>query len=203
MSPRCKSELRKRILAARDALAAIDRSIGSAAACRRLLSDIRYVEARSIHLFHPFGSELDTRPLIGESWLAGKTVVMPETDAKNRRLVHRVVSSFADLAPGYRGILEPLGSCEEFDIARLDLVVVPGCCFDRFGGRMGYGGGFYDRFLGATQAVRVALAFDEQVVASVPRCDHDLGVDALVTPGGVVECDRDYRPPCIVKIEHP
>ena len=94
-----------------------------------------------------------------------------------------------DLVPGFMDIPEPTASCEPVDPQEVDLVLVPGVAFDRQGNRLGYGGGYYDRFLQQCAAPRVALAFATQLVDHVPTEPHDLRVHAVVTDEEVIRIE--------------
>jgi 5-formyltetrahydrofolate cyclo-ligase len=88
-----------------------------------------------------------------------------------------------DTAPGHRGIPEPRPDVSRVTVEAIDWVLVPGVAFDLAGGRLGYGGGFYDRLLPLLRpgTPRIAGAFDAQVVAHLPAAPHDLPVDCIVT----------------------
>jgi 5-formyltetrahydrofolate cyclo-ligase len=96
------------------------------------------------------------------------------------------------LQPGCYGILEPTSAQVVIEPARLDLALVPGSVFDRCGARLGYGGGFYDRFLSqdAPQALRIGLSFEIQLVDQVPTEVHDQFMDILVTEEQLYDCRR-------------
>jgi 5-formyltetrahydrofolate cyclo-ligase len=93
-----------------------------------------------------------------------------------------------DLAPGYCGILEPAADAAPASPDEFDVILVPGIAFDQSCCRLGHGGGFYDRLLPqlAPGALTIGIAFDEQVVDSLPREEHDVPVDVLVTPTRVL-----------------
>lgn len=193
-----KRALRKRVLAARDALGPAEREARSAALRERVLSLPLWKRARTVHLFAPFGSEVDTVPLIRALLAEKRRALLPRV-APGRVLEHCLVESEEDLAPGAYAIPEPGRHCVEVEPDEVDLVLVPGVAFDRSGGRLGYGGGFYDAFLGACPAPRVALAFALQIVPVVPREGHDLLVHALVTDEElvIVAPDRVEPPPVL------
>ena len=94
----------------------------------------------------------------------------------------------ARIVAGYRGLPEPDARCERVAASSIDWVLVPGIAFDRSGGRLGYGGGYYDRLLPAlpARAARVAGAFSAQIVDAVPSAPHDITMDTVVTEAGVV-----------------
>lgn len=180
-----KHALRRRILALRDALDADTLRQRSAAVRERLCALEVYRAAKTVHLFMPFGSEPDTRLILEDLWARKVRAVLPRV-APDRRLDHLAVTGWDELEPGAYGIGEPVAGCPAVDPAEVELICVPGVAFDRRGGRLGYGGGYYDRFLEACPAPRVALAFALQIVPEVPREDHDLLVDTIVTDRGVI-----------------
>lgn len=180
-----KRALRREILAARDRLTAGDVAQRSERILGHLESLPEFRAAQTVHLFVSFGTEVDTGPIFEALWRRGARTVAPRV-LPGRRLEHRVVSAPEDLEPGFRSIPEPRLSCPLVSPEVLDLVLLPGLAFDRSGHRLGYGGGYYDRFLPACPAPRVALAFSLQIVEAVPREPHDLRADVVVTDAEVI-----------------
>ncbi len=177
--------LRQRILAARDTLAPEVRREWSAAICARLWEIPAVAAARAIMVYVSFRSEVETGIFIGEALKRGVTVVVPRTEVKAKQLaVYRLNDPARDLRPGYCGILEPDPTrVQPIDPAAIEVVILPGSVFDWAGGRLGYGGGYYDRFLAqqAPQALRIAVAYGMQVVEEVPVLAHDMRLHWLVT----------------------
>ncbi len=179
-----KLELRQRVLAIRDAVPPALRSTASDAIVARILARPDFLSARAVLLTLPFGSEWDTLALVRAAIAAGKTVAMPRVDKVSRMLaLHAIVDPVRDVATGFRDIPEPLPACPALSRDAIDFVLVPGVAFDRNGRRIGYGGGYYDRLLPllSPRAVRVAGAFEVQIVDRVPDAPHDVAVDAIVT----------------------
>lgn len=179
-----KRALRAAVLATRDALPPDTRRFAAKAIVRALLATPSFSAARTVLLTLPFGSEWDTRPIALAALAAGKTVVLPRVDAARRRLDLGVVRDLdTDVIAGYRGIPEPRPETEQMTPAELDWVLVPGLAFDLAGGRLGYGGGYYDRLLAELHpnVPRVAGLFALQVVTAVPTGSLDRPVDCLVT----------------------
>jgi 5-formyltetrahydrofolate cyclo-ligase len=188
-----KLALRRQILALRDAMPAALRAAASEAIASGIRAHPGFASARTVLLTLPFRNEWDTLPLVRDALAAGKTVAMPRVDAPTRMLVlHAVVDADRNVVAGYQGIPEPLPECPLVAREAIDFVLVPGVAFDREGRRLGYGGGYYDRLLPqlAARAVRVAGAFDLQLVARVPAAPHDVAVDAIVTESGVLAIRR-------------
>lgn len=180
-----KRNVRGEVLAARDALAAVDRRAMSAAIAARAL-DLPEL-AGVVMAFWSFGSEVDTGPIIEGLRARGSTVALPRVEGS--AAVPVVYEPGGEMRASGFGAMEPVGG-RVLDAAELDAVVVPGVAFDRSGRRIGYGGGFYDRLLpGLRPGVpSIALAFALQVVAEVPEGGMDRRIDAIVTEAAVIRC---------------
>ncbi len=130
--------------------------------------------------------------MIAKRLSQGKAVALPRTIIAQRQLECFQISSLDDLVTGAYSIMEPDPErCPRVDPSELDIVIVPGSVFDRRGGRLGYGGGYYDRFLSkdAPQALRIALAFSFQVQDNnIPLQPHDELMDYIVTEKEIIHC---------------
>lgn len=193
--------LRHERLAARDQLNPISRCEKSCRIHRRLLASQSAEASEHFFLYIHFRSEVETLPLLNRLLDAGKTVSVPLTLRREGRLAAvRVTDPVRQLRPGCFGILEPAAkqvAQAAVSPATIDIAVVPGSVFDCRGGRLGYGGGFYDRFLSrdAPQALRVGLAFAMQLADQVPLEPHDQLMDMLVTEEQLYECRRNRHAP--------
>lgn len=184
-----KTELRKALIAARDAMSAASRNRASQLIQKKIADDPACREARAVMAYCSFGSELDTRPFLEATLAAGKMLVLPRVDQAGKSLkLYRVTDLTADLQAGKWGILEPKPDEERrVEIGSVDFVLIPGVAFDAQCHRLGYGAGFYDRLFGDAQRAgvqlprRVAGAFDCQIVASVPVSETDLPVNSVMT----------------------
>jgi len=188
-----RTALRTKILAARNSLPPEERQRKSRTIAERLLALPEFAGARSIFAYVSFRSEVETLDLIARCLKKGAVVSVPLTlPAEYRLLAHAITDPSRDLVPGYCGIPEPLPTLPLMDPASIEVVVVPGSVFDVHGGRLGYGGGYYDRFLqsAAPQALRIGLAFDLQVVAAVPLESHDQQLDYLITETRTIHLER-------------
>ena len=180
-----RHELRKRILGQRDSLSLEERRENSKRIINHLWEIEGFSSAKNIMLYINFRSEVETMPLIEACRQKNIQVTAPLTIVKPPRLIpYPITDPEKDLRPGYYDIPEPDSDrLTPWDPAHIDVVLLPGSVFDLHGGRLGYGGGFYDRFLSqeAPQALRIALAFEMQIVDKVPVQDHDIPVHYLVT----------------------
>jgi 5-formyltetrahydrofolate cyclo-ligase len=193
---RDKAELRAALLEARAAILPAVRETLSAAICGRAVVLPVFRAAGTVHAYVGVASEVRTLPLLEAAWGAGKRVVCPRIGIGGR-LEARRVRSVGDLVPGARGLREPdpettaLVPAEE-----IDLVVVPAVGFDRHGARLGFGEGYYDRFLSTTDASRLGLAFSLQIVERIPQGPGDEPVHWIVTERETIECrGRGPSPP--------
>jgi 5-formyltetrahydrofolate cyclo-ligase len=175
-----KRDIRRSVLHERDALPEEDRRAGSAAITERVMALPELRSTRTVMAFWSFGSEVDTSGLIEGLHAAGKRVVLPRVDG--REVVAVVYVPGDPTAATSFGAMEPM-SAEIVRPTEIDVVIAPGVAFDPNGGRVGYGGGFYDRFLRTVRADTpvIGLAFAVQLVDEIPRGEHDRLVDVVVT----------------------
>jgi len=188
-----KLALRQRTLAIRDAMPAEAHRAASDAIAARILALPEFATARAVLLTFPFRSEWDTLPVFRAALAAGKAAAVPRVDVRTRMLeLHSVCEPERDIGPGHRGVPEPGRHCPRIDNAEIDFVLVPGVAFDAEGRRLGYGGGYYDRLLPLLnpRVVRVAGAFDLQIVERVPAAQHDVAIDAVVTESRTLSARR-------------
>jgi 5-formyltetrahydrofolate cyclo-ligase len=187
---RAKRDIRRRVLAARDAIDASQRAVDADAVTDRLLALPEIVAARSALAFWSFGSEIPTQPLIDVLDGRGATVALPAiVDGDLEARVYRPGDPTTATTFGAR---EPADG-RRLDPAQLDVIVTPAVAYDRSGRRVGYGGGFYDRFLPTTRegAFRVGVGWSVQLLdEDLPSGAFDLRVDAIVTPDEIVRCSR-------------
>ncbi|MDY6825747.1 MAG: 5-formyltetrahydrofolate cyclo-ligase [Bacillota bacterium] len=189
-----KKELRRLIIDRRDRLSDEQINAKSFQIAERLFSLPAYQSAETVMFFISFGSEVVTRPMVERVIEEGKTALAPKTKPKSRELIpSRILDWEEDLAPGSYGIPEPKeGKLRPYLPDVIDLLIVPGVAFDNDGNRLGYGGGYYDRFfpLLKSNVPLVALAFEIQIVPSVPVESWDRPVDFIITESKVINASR-------------
>ena len=189
-------KLRKDVLLQRDKLSRIDQQTRSKRIMERIIQTTWFQSAANIFVYVDFRSEVITRPLIDYMLNHGKTVIVPVTLLKEKDLLAVTVTDpNRELSPGYCSILEPIEEIREtqrFSPDLIDIIFLPGSVFDERGGRMGYGGGYYDRFVSrkAPQALRVGLAFALQMVKEAPLQAHDELLNYVVTEEQIVKGSR-------------
>ncbi|WP_144511086.1 5-formyltetrahydrofolate cyclo-ligase [Bacillus sp. FJAT-22090] len=136
--------------------------------------------------------EVDTKGIIQQLWKMGKTVVVPKCTSKDRSMTFYKIESYDQLETVYMQLLEP-NPLLTTKVAReeIDLLVVPGIVYSKKGCRIGYGGGYYDRFLMNYAGQTMSLAFDFQIVEKVMREPFDLPVDTIITNKEIIPCKRN------------
>ena len=184
-----KKTLRRRYRALREALTAEEVATASVELCRRLASWAPLREARLVLTYVAFRNEPDLSALVellpSVRWAApcveGDRLVVREYDP-------------ASLCRHAFGMLEPDAGSAQVDPSGLDIALVPGVAFDTQGGRLGFGKGYYDRFLIATTALRVGVTHDCCLVDRVACTESDQPMDWIATPTRLIECARPGRP---------
>lgn len=142
-----------------------------------LFESAAYREAKSLYAYIAFNQEVRTRPIIARAWADGKRVAVPKVADGAMRFIW--LDGFDRLAEGCFGVEEPVDDAPVADDATA-LVLVPGLAFDAYGHRVGYGGGYYDRWLDAHPGhPTVALLYDFQLVDKLETEEHDIAVDQL------------------------
>ncbi|MCM1267605.1 MAG: 5-formyltetrahydrofolate cyclo-ligase [Bacteroidales bacterium] len=197
-----KREVRLRALAARDALPAQERKRYSEEILQKVIRLEAYQAADALLTYVNFRSEVETEKLIEHAFDIGKAVFVPAVSGWEMEFFR--IASWNDLKSGYQGILEPKQEAENSyrtwreqrkGTQAATLLCLPGAAFDRQRHRIGYGGGYYDRYLSAlfaaqekTETIRTtALAYSCQVLAEIPQEAHDLQPERIVTEREIIE----------------
>lgn len=179
-----KRAVRRAAIERRDLLSAEERSTKSERIVEGVLSLPEVGAAGTVMAFWSFGSEVQTAALIHRLHEAGTRVVLPRVAEGD--IVGVAYAPGDPVTATTFGAMEPTGA-DVVPPEEVDVVIVPGVAFDRRGGRVGYGGGFYDRlFAKAPSVPAVAVAFAVQIVDEVPQGRSDRRVDAIVTEDEVI-----------------
>lgn len=184
-----KSDIRRRYLELRRALSHQDAAEKSAR-IRERLQDLKEFQQAEVVLSYISSkdNEVDTQVLIETLLASEKDVLVPFTGA-NRTLAWSPIRALSELAPATFGILEPRADCQRvMEPPAGAVVLVPGIAFARDGYRVGYGGGYFDRFLADFAGLKIGLAYDFQIVDSLPHAAHDVPVDIIVTESHIHRC---------------
>jgi 5-formyltetrahydrofolate cyclo-ligase len=177
-----KARLRKQFLDARDALSLDFIKITS----KEIQDNLRKVDffrtAKTIGAYYSIGSEVRTQDILQEILNAGKELALPKV-VKND-LVFKKISSFSELEQGNFSIMEPKDKCEI--VKNLDVVIVPAIALTKDGFRLGYGFGYYDRYLHGKKSKTIALSYAKQIIKSFPHDNNDVKINVIVTEDKVI-----------------
>lgn len=187
-----KNSIRKRILALRDGMSCEERMIYSKKITDTLLGLDAVWQANGILCFAGYKSEVQTAELMEELLASGKKVYLPRVNGEEMDFYR--IESPDDLEEGYKGIPEPKVKCKDI-YAGTDLentvMLMPGAVFAKDGSRIGYGKGFYDRYLAKYDIMeRIALCFSLQITESIPSDAHDKKASVIITEKGITECRK-------------
>lgn len=176
-----KSFLRKALLEKRGNIPLPLRRVKSHRILRTLSRELVFRRAEHVAFYYGITPEVETRSFL-EKVLKDKKIYLPRIDSKKSLALCRIRSLSRDLKKGAYNIREPRAFCKERPVRQMDIIIVPGVAFDKRGGRLGRGGGYYDRLLRqAPKVVKVGLCFREQIVKKVPMKAHDVKVDQVIT----------------------
>ena len=189
-----REALRQKILGARDGLSDKVRQAKSISVMQNFWTLQGMQQWSTLFIYVNFRSEVETLELIKKCINRDIRVAVPLVEASAVRMIPLLIKDpEQDLVPGYYNIPEPDPKKSlRLEPGEIDAAVIPGSVFDIHGGRLGYGGGYYDRFLlnDAPQAKRIGLAFELQVVDKVPLEPHDQPLDILITEERIVNITR-------------
>ncbi|MBT5311479.1 MAG: 5-formyltetrahydrofolate cyclo-ligase, partial [Verrucomicrobia bacterium] len=156
----------------------------SSAACRLILKSTVWQRASRVMLYVPMRGELNVNSLIENGLKDDKLITLPRFSVSKNAYEACGIDNLSDLVPGKFGVLEPPPDCQTMDTKQLDLAIVPGVAFAGLGGRLGRGGGFFDRLLTDIPAKKCGVCFEQQVYPDVPVERHDVKMDMIATPSG-------------------
>ena len=173
-----KKDIRKRVLKIRDGISKTEWETWSNMIYDKIVTHSFFLESKYIYCFVNYSNEVDTKRIIEHAWKLGKKVAVPKIH-DNEMLFH-VIHTYDELEEGFKGILEPV--TPPLNDIMNGLVIMPGVAFDKQKHRIGYGKGFYDRFLDQYPYLStIAIAFEKQVVEEIPVDEYDWNPDILIT----------------------
>lgn len=134
--------------------------------------------------------EVDTWNLIKKIWSQGKKAVVPKCEPKTKMMKFYEITSFDQLEIVYMHLHEPITHLTtEVPKEKIDCLIVPGLAYDRQGFRLGFGGGYYDRFLSDFKKSTLSLAFYMQIVEKIPTDDYDVPIEKIITEKEIINCN--------------
>ncbi len=189
-----KQELRKKLRARRNAIPAEQARTWSAAIVERIAASTAFQNADLLLLYAPIGSELDLLPLIPLAKARGIEVAFPVSHPDTCTLTFRILEDGAALVNGAYGIAEPDVNAREAIPTERTLCILPGLAFTPSGARIGYGKGYYDRFLQTFAGITAGAVYEKMLCKELPTEPHDLPVSLLFTERGMIRCHTRRAP---------
>lgn len=175
-----KKDIRKYFLDKRTSMAQSEVLEKSRQICDRLKQIPAILEASDIHVYYPIRNEVDIKSFIEWIWSQEKKVVMPRAIFKTRELENYYIISFGQLEETKYGLFEPR-KISPLHLGSPDVIIVPGVAFTADKYRLGYGGGFYDRFLRKSFSLKIGVAYENQLADKLPLEEHDHKLDMIAT----------------------
>ena len=186
-TPEMKREMRREYRQKRkdfntEAKKAADRII-----CKNITESLAFKTCDTLLTYAPMADETDIMPVAEEALRLGKKVYFPICNTESNTLSFRLVSDLSSLEEGHYGILTPPDTAPVYEKSSkaAALCLVPGLAFDSFGYRIGYGKGYYDRFLSDFSGIAAGAVYSQFVIPKVPRDKYDLAVDIIITERNV------------------
>ncbi|QKY69460.1 5-formyltetrahydrofolate cyclo-ligase [Lentibacillus sp. CBA3610] len=183
-----KTELRKDIIHRLNNLSLSERDRIEQSLTEHLVTSDIWKQSEVIGITVSHGMEWNTRSIIEKAWQEGKTVCVPKCWPRERQLDFRIIDYFNQLESVYYNLWEPKPD-ETGKVMKniIELLVVPGLLFDKNGYRIGFGGGYYDRFLIDFPNLKLSLAANRQIAEELPVEPFDIPVDEIITESGFIE----------------
>ena len=182
-----KVRLRKQIIEHMNSLSEEQYTTLSEQIAFSLYAQKEWAEAKTIGITLSMENEVNTYPIIEKAWEEGKKVVVPKCNKETRTMSFRKISNFDQLKTVYMNLREPIPELtEEVNADEIDLQIVPGVAYTERGERIGYGGGYYDRYLVHYKGKTLSLAYDFQMVKQIPVEPFDKNVEKIITEKGTM-----------------
>lgn len=186
-----KSHSRKEILAKLNSMPKDVHRKNTEKIIHRLMEDPLFAEAKTIGTTISAFPEVDTSMLIDHCWGIGKKVAVPKCMPSSRGMDFYILNDYNDLENVYMKLMEPrVDRCSYIAPDGIDLMIVPGVAFSKTGYRIGFGGGYYDRYLAAYAGSTASLAFELQLTESVAVESHDIPVQHIITENEWIDTAR-------------
>jgi len=181
-----KKSLRNLLLEKRDRTSFDLMKIASEKMQKKLKKINAFRNAQKIGVYYPIGSEILTQDIIQELLSNGKEVFLPKVIGDN--IEFRKILDFSSLEKDSFDIMEPKDDCKTDN--NLEVILVPTVGISPDGVRLGYGHGFYDRFLAKNKTTTISLTLEKQIVKNIPRSEHDIIIDWIVTEDRILKTQR-------------
>ncbi|WJE51723.1 5-formyltetrahydrofolate cyclo-ligase [Bacillus cereus] len=177
-----KVRLRKKIVGKMNSLSKEQHKTLSEQIVFSLYEQKEWRDAQTIGITLSMEHEVNTYVIIEQAWREGKKVVVPKCNRETRTMTFRQITNFDQLETVYMSLCEPIPALTvEVEANEIELLFVPGVAYTRRGERIGYGGGYYDRYLAEYERKTLSLAFDFQIVSYIPTEPFDQNVQKIIT----------------------
>ncbi len=176
-----KEDIRKYIFSQRKRLVFDEKKKMDELIYNSVINNRIFVNASVVFIYVSFNNEVDTHRIIEYALRLGKRVCVPRVINKQSGMKALFINSLSELVVSKFGILEPKDSENSSLPNEIDIAIIPGLAFDRIGGRIGYGGGFYDRFFSCGVCKKIALAYEFQMLKAIPMEKYDVLIDGVIT----------------------
>lgn len=187
-----KKEIRKHVKDSLKKMTTVEYQVLSNIIGMKLLKETSIIEGKTIAITISNFPEVETKKIIENLWELGKKVVVPKCNPVDHSMAFYAINNFNQLETVYMDLQEPIPEKTELvNSKEIDVMIVPGIVFDKKGNRIGYGGGYYDRYLEKYDGILISLAFDIQLVDAVPTDLYDLPVQLLITENNRFDCSKN------------
>ncbi len=170
-----KKEIRQQIIKQRKCMSAVEQIAKSSLICNKILTNSCYIKSKVVYVYCSVNREVSLEILIQDALKNNKIVAFPKVEGDD--IFFYSVLSPEELKPGFFNIPEPVAAAPA---PKGDLVLVPGVAFTKKGERLGYGGGFYDRFLTKNEIYSIGVGYDFQIVEMLPMEKHDRILNEII-----------------------
>ena len=181
-----KKSLRRLLLEKRDGTSFDLMKIASKSILKKIKKIESFRNAQKIGAYYPIGSEVLTQDIMQEALSEGKEIFLPKVVGKN--IEFRKIVNFSNLENGSFDIMEPRDECPRDN--NLDVILVPTVGISPKGVRLGYGHGFYDRFLAENKIKTISLVLEKQIIKNIPHLEHDVIINWIVTEDRIIETSK-------------
>lgn len=177
-----KIEIRSKHKKLRNNMDPEQKSVLDKALTQNFITNPHYLDSDVIFAFISKDIEVDTRGIIEDAWAKGKRVCVPRCNTEEKLMDYYYINSYDDLLTGAYGLQEPdISKCQKVEDLSKGICIVPGLVYDREGYRLGFGKGYYDRFLINFQGITIGVCYSRCVEPSLPRGYYDRPIDFVIT----------------------
>jgi len=188
-----KKELRQEYKSRRESISITEKSSFDADICKNIIDSDVFKAANVILIYYPIGSEINISPIAEAALSLGKAVAYPVCDTEKHTLTFKYVSSLTELVVDKYSIPAPPESAQVFSGDRRAMCIVPALSVDKQGFRLGYGGGYYDRFLSGFEGHSVAAVYYSLIADELPRDKYDIPVELIATERGNIIINAEKK----------